>query len=62
MILWAITEIGFDCLIIWVIASEKASKLRRIIASAYIIILVFDILGIIDYTMWKFVTEPLTLK
>ena len=60
MVMWVITEIVFDALWIAVccycISNKSAWMPIRVFAIIPAIVLTLDLIGIVDYTVWKFLT------
>lgn len=51
---WAILEIGVDVLLLYIVLSNSTAWFRKVIKWILAAIIVLDILGIIDYTVWRF--------
>ena len=51
---WAILEIGVDILLLYIVLSNSTAWFRRVVKWIIAGIIVLDILGIIDYTVWRF--------
>ena len=54
MLFWAILEIAVDLGILYVVLSNSMNWFRKIYKWVIAAILVLDILGIIDWTVWQF--------
>ena len=51
---WAILEIGVDVLLLYIVLSNSTAWFRKVVKWILAGIIVLDILGIIDYTVWRF--------
>ena len=51
---WAILEIGVDLLLLYIVLSNSTAWFRIVVKWIVAGIIVLDILGIIDYTDWRF--------
>ena len=51
---WAILEIGVDVLLLYIVLSNSTAWFRKVVKWILAAIIVLDILGIIDYTVWRF--------
>ena len=51
---WAILEIGVDILLLYIVLSNSTAWFRKVVKWIIAGIIVLDILGIIDYTVWRF--------
>ena len=51
---WAILEIGVDVLLLYIVLSNSTAWFRKVVKWIIAGIIVLDILGIIDYTVWRF--------
>ncbi len=56
---WAMLEIAVDLLLLYVVLSNSAAWFRKVVKWIIAGIIILDILGIIDYTVWRFL-EGLT--
>ena len=50
---WAILEIGVDILLLYIVLSNSTAWFRKVVKWIIAGIIVLDILGIIDYTVWR---------
>lgn len=51
---WAILEIGVDVLLLYIVLSNSTAWFRKVVKWILAGIIILDILGIIDYTVWRF--------
>ena len=51
---WALLEIGVDILLLYIVLSNSTAWFRKVVKWIIAGIIVLDILGIIDYTVWRF--------
>ena len=51
---WVILEIGVDILLLYIVLSNSTAWFRKVVKWIIAGIIVLDILGIIDYTVWRF--------
>ncbi|MDE0041931.1 MAG: hypothetical protein OXT74_07840 [Candidatus Poribacteria bacterium] len=54
MLFWAIMEIAVDIVLLYVVLSNSTAWLRKIVKWIIAAIIALDILGIIDWTVWRF--------
>ena len=51
---WAMLEIGVDIILLYIVVSDSTAWFRKSVKWIIAGIIVLDILGIIDYTVWRF--------
>lgn len=56
MLFWAIAEIAIDIVLLYIVLSNRTDWFRKVVKWIFAGILVLDILGLIDWTVWKFLT------
>ncbi len=57
MLFWAIMEIAVDIVLLYVVLSNSTAWLRKIVKWIIAAIIALDILGLIDWTVWRFLKE-----
>jgi len=59
MLFWAILEIAIDIVLLYIVLSNSTAWFRKVVKWIIAAIIALDILGLIDWTVWKFL-EGLT--
>jgi len=59
MLFWAILEIAIDIVLLYIVLSNSTAWFRKVVKWIIAGIIALDILGVIDWTVWKFL-EGLT--
>ena len=54
MLFWAILEIAIDIVLLYIVLSNRTDWFRKVVKWIFVGIIALDILGIIDWTVWKF--------
>ena len=54
MLFWAIIEIAVDVALLYIVLSNRADWFRKVVKWIFAAIIALDILGIIDWTVWRF--------
>jgi len=59
ILFWAILEIAIDIVLLYIVLSNSTAWFRKVVKWIIAGIIALDILGVIDWTVWKFL-EGLT--
>jgi len=59
MLFWAILEIAIDIVLLYIVLSNSTAWFRKVVKWIIAGIIALDLLGVIDWTVWKFL-EGLT--
>ncbi len=57
MLFWAILEIAIDLVLLYIVLSNSAAWFRKVVKYIFAGIIILDILGLIDWTVWRFLTS-----